>query len=226
MAKFTNPVAVIGLGRFGQALALELMSTGTEVLGIDAQEDIVQSLNGQLTHVVQGDATREETLRQLALPEFDRAVVAIGSDIEASLLTTSLLLQFEIPEVWAKAVTDAHGAILERLGTHHVVYPEQEMGRRVAHLVRGKMQDYVEIGEGFAMVKTAPPPDMVGTALGATGARKRYGVTVTGFRRQDQEWTYATAETVLRPTDTIVVTGPVRQVEAFSQRAFSDGGRR
>ncbi|GAB3758954.1 potassium channel family protein [Microlunatus parietis] len=230
MAKFTlfggtgptnldhsDAVVVIGLGRFGQALALELMETGAEVLGIDGDEDIVQSLNGQLTHVVQADATKEETLRQLAVPQFGRAVVGIGTDIEASLLTTSLLLRFSIAEIWAKAVSDAHGSILEQLGVHHVIYPEKDMGRRVAHLVRGRMQDYIEIGEDFALVKTTPNAELLGKALGDTQVRARHGVTVTAFRRPGQPWTYATAETVLHAGDTILVTGPIRNAEAFGQ---------
>lgn len=212
-----DSVVVIGLGRFGQALALELMANGTDVLGIDDREDVVQGLNATLTHVVQGDATKEETLRQLAVPDFDRAVVAIGTDIESSILTTSLLLRFEIPEIWAKAVSDAHGAILDQLGVHHVVYPEKDMGKRVAHLVRGRMQDYIEIGDDFALVKTTPHTDVVGKSLGESEIRTRYGVTVTAFKRAGRPWTYTTADTILERGDTVLVTGPIRKAEAFSQ---------
>jgi trk system potassium uptake protein TrkA len=136
-----DSVVVIGLGRFGTALALELMAAGTEVLGIDDDEDIVQSLNGRLTQVVRADSTKEEALRQLGVHEFDRAVVAIGTDIEASILTGSLLVNFRVPHVWAKAISEPHGRILDQIGIHHVVYPEHDMGRRVAHLVRGAMLD-------------------------------------------------------------------------------------
>lgn len=212
-----DAVVVIGLGRFGQSLALELMANGTDVLGIDDREDIVQALDGSLTHIVKGDATNEQTLRQLSVPEFGRAVVAIGTDIESSILTTSLLLSFEIPQIWAKAVSDAHGAILERLGVHHVVYPEKDMGRRVAHLVRGRMQDYLEIGDDFALVKTTPNAEVIGKPLGQTGIRSKHGVTVTAVKKAGQPWTYATAETVLHSGDTILVTGPIRQAERFSQ---------
>lgn len=212
-----DSVVVIGLGRFGRALALELMANGTDVLGIDGDEEIVQSLNGQLTHVVQADSTREEALRQLAVPEFERVVVAIGSDIQSSILTASLLLRFGVPQVWAKAVSDQHGLILEQLGVAHVIYPEKQMGKRVAHLVRGAMQDYIEIGDGFALVKTAPAARFVGRPLGELGIRSKFGVTVTAVKRVGGEWEYTTADTVLRPDDTIIVTGATKKAEAFSQ---------
>ncbi|CAN5358518.1 TrkA family potassium uptake protein [soil metagenome] len=212
-----DSVAVIGLGRFGRALALELMAAKTEVLGIDANEDIVQSLNGQLTHVVMADSTREEALRQLSVPDFDRVVVAIGSDIQASILTTSLLMRLGVKHLWAKAVSDAHGLILEQLGVPHVVYPEKDMGRRVAHLVRGAMQDFLEIGEDFALVKANPPVRFTGAPLGELGIRTKYGVTITAVRKPGQPWAYTTAETVLEPDDVIIITGSTGKAEAFSQ---------
>lgn len=212
-----DSVAVIGLGRFGSALALELMASGTEVLGIDGREDIVQNHNGLLTHVVRADTTKEDVLRQLSVPEFDRVVVAIGSDIQASILTASLLLKLEIPNIWAKAVNDPHGEILDRLGVHHVIYPEKDMGQRVAHLVRGAMQDYIEIGEDFALVKTIPAKAVLGTSLGESQIRARYGVTVTAVQRPGAGWNHTTLDTVLEPGDIILVAGQTKKVEAFSQ---------
>lgn len=214
-----DAVAVIGLGRFGQSLALELMNEGAEVLGIDVREDAVQALNGQLTHVVAADATNEQALRQLSIPDFDRVVIAIGSDIESSILVTSLLLRFSVPRIWAKAVSDAHGLILEQLGIPHVVYPEKDMGRRVAHIVLGSMQDFIEIDTDFAMVKTALSPEYAGTRLGDSGIRRRYGVTVSSVKHRDGTWQAATQDTVLEAGDTILVTGPTRQAERFSRTA-------
>lgn len=212
-----DSVAVIGLGRFGQSLAMELMASGTEVLGIDADEPTVQSLNGKLTHVVRADATNEETLRQLSVSEFDRVVIAIGNDIEASILTASLLMRFGIKQIWAKAVSDPHGTILEQLGVQHVIYPEKDMGKRVAHLVRSSMQDYIEISDDFALVKTTPHAGIVGIPLSEARIRARFGVTVTAVKSVGQPWTYATPETVLKADDTILVAGQIRKAEAFSQ---------
>lgn len=212
-----DSVAVIGLGRFGQSLALELMANGTEVLGIDSDEDIVQSLNGRLTHVVVADSTKEETLRQLAVPDFDRVVVAIGSNVEASILTTSLLLRFGIKHVWAKAVSDPHGTILEQLGVQHVIYPEKDMGKRVAHLVRGAMQDYIEIGDNFAIVRTTPNTVVIGKPLAEAQVRAKHGVTVTAYKPAGKPWNYTTPETVIEAGGMMLVAGPTQKVEAFSQ---------
>lgn len=211
-----DSVVVIGLGRFGSAVALELESLGTEVLGIDGDEDIVQQLAGRLTHVVRADATDEEALRQLAVPEFDRAVVGIGTNIEASLLTASLLVGFEIDTIWAKAISAAHGRILEQLEVHHVVYPEHEMGRRVAHLARGRMLDFVEFEDDFAMATTTAPRELLDRALAETQLRARHGVTVVAFKRGAEDFTYATAETVLQEGDTVIAAGRTRAVERFS----------
>jgi trk system potassium uptake protein len=212
-----DSVVVIGLGRFGSSLALELEASGTEVLGIDGDEDIVQAFAGRLTHVVRADSTNEEALRQLAVPDFDRAVVGIGSNIEASLLTTSLLKQFGIRTVWAKAISEAHARILEQLGVDHVVSPEHEMGRRVAHLVRGRMLDFIEFDKGFAMVRTTPPEDLLGVALGDAEVRRKHGITVVAVKRRGEEFTYATPDTVLVEGDTVIVSGRTEVVETFSE---------
>ncbi|MBJ6644562.1 potassium transporter [Streptomyces sp. BSE7F] len=208
---------MIGLGRFGRALALELADEDTEVLGIDENTEVVQALSGSLTHVVRADSTKEDVLRQLGVHEFDRAVVAIGSDLEASILTASLLISFGIENVWAKAISEAHGRILTQLGVHHVVYPEHDMGQRVAHLVRGRMLDYIEFEDDFAMVKTKPPADIVGLPLSDSAVRTRYGITVVAIKRPGEGFTYATADTVVEADDTIIVAGRTRATERFSE---------
>lgn len=212
-----DSVAVIGLGRFGSSLALELMTAGTEVLGIDLDEDLVQAMNGQLTQVVRADSTKEEALRQLAIDEFDRVVVAIGDDISASILTCSVLLSMGIPVIWAKVADDRHGLILDQLGVHHVIYPEKDMGRRVAHLVRGAALDYIEVEPGYALVKAAAPAELLGKRLGDTGLRSAYGVTIAAFKRDAEQWRNADADTTLQAGDTILVVGPTASAESFAQ---------
>jgi trk system potassium uptake protein TrkA len=212
-----DAVAVIGLGRFGRAVARALVEADTEVLGVDASPDVVQALAGTLTHTVRADSTKEDALRQLGVQDFDRAVVAIGSNLEASILTASLLVSFGIRHVWAKAISEEHGRILAQLGVHHVVLPEHDMGRRVAHLVRGRMLDYIEWEDGFAMVKTTPPAGIVGLPLGESGIRSHYGLTVVAVKRPGEGFTYATPATVLGPSDTIIVSGRTRETERFSE---------
>ncbi|MET0782405.1 MAG: TrkA family potassium uptake protein [Microbacterium sp.] len=212
-----DSVVVIGLGRFGTSLALELMSSGTDVLGIDSDEETVQALNGQLTQVVRADSTKEEALRQLAVPEFDRVVVAIGDDVQASILTASLLLQLKVPVVWAKAVSEQHGTILEQLGVHHVIYPEKDMGRRVAHLVRGAAIDYLEIDKGYSLVKATVPSGFLGVPLGQTNLRQQHGVTIAAFRDSNGMWQNADNATVLAAGDAVLIVGPTAKAEAFAQ---------
>ncbi|WP_244461477.1 TrkA family potassium uptake protein [Rhodococcus sp. ZPP] len=213
----SDVVVVLGLGRFGKSLALELMEQGTEVLGIDSSEAVVQKISHRLTHAAVADTTDEESLRQLSVHDYDRAVVGIGSDLEASLLTASALINLAVPNVWAKAISNAHAKILHQIGVQHVVRPEHDMGKRVAHLVRGRMMDYIEFDDGFAMVKTTPPATVIGKRLGETTVRSTYGVTVVAIKRPGEGFTYATAETVIEPGDTIIVSGQVRDTERFSE---------
>lgn len=211
-----DAVVVIGLGRFGSALALELCREGTEVMAIDSRRDIVQRMAGRLTHVVTADSTDIEALRELGVQEFRRAVVSIGSDMQASILTTSLLVELGIPDIWAKAMTEQHGRILERVGATHVVFPEHEMGQRVAHTVQGKMLDYIEMDADFAMIKMLAPDALVGVPLNKTPARKKYEITVVAVKHTDGEFTYATADTALQKDDVIYVFGRTEQIEKFN----------
>ncbi|WP_432545276.1 potassium channel family protein [Kineococcus sp. SYSU DK004] len=210
-------VVVIGLGRFGRSLALELMEGGdVDVLGIDSDPALVDDLAGHLTHAVVADSTKEEALRQLSVHEFDRAVVGIGTNLEASILTVSTLLQFGIRNVWAKAISESHARILTQLGAHKVIRPEHEMGLRIAHLVRGRMLDYIEFEDGFAMVKTTPPTPLLGLTLGAAQLRSKYRVTVVAHHSPGEGFTYATPQTLMEEDDVIIVSGQIRDVEAFS----------
>jgi trk system potassium uptake protein TrkA len=210
-------VLVIGLGRFGTALAETLMDLGHEVLGVDSDPDNVQQNADRLTHVVEADATDEEVMRELGAGEFGRAVVGIGTDLEASILTTSVLAGLEVPDIWAKAITVPHGRILERVGAHHVVFPEHDMGRRVAHLVTGRMIEFVQLDEGFALVELRPPRQLVGRSLGDAQVRSRHGVTVVCIKPEGGSFTYATPETVPGPGDILVVAGETDRVEGFAE---------
>lgn len=209
-------VVVIGLGRFGGAVAESLVHLGHEVLAIDEDAALVQSWADRLTHVVQADTTNTETLRRLGVHEFERAVVGIGTDIEASLLTVLALSELKIPEIWAKATSVKHGRLLERTGAGHVVYPEAAMGERVAHLVTGKMIDFIEFDDGFAIVKTSAPRESLGRTLAESALRSKYGVTIVGVKRPRTDFTYARPETVVERGDILIVSGPTHLVEQFA----------
>ncbi|MEU6039931.1 TrkA family potassium uptake protein [Actinomadura sp. NPDC047616] len=213
-----DPVVVIGLGRFGSALALELAARGTEVLAIDRRPKIVQGLAGRITQIASADATDLQALRELGVGEFHSAVVAIGGDLESSILVTSLLVELGVDDIWAKAVTHQHKRILERIGAHHIVLPEHDMGERVAHLVSGRMLDYIELDEDYALVKTHPPREFVGVPLGETKLRSKHGVTVVAVKPQGEQFTYATADTVLQYGDVVLVAGPAGKAERFAER--------
>ena len=207
---------MVGLGRFGGAVAAELVKLKFEVLGIDADPAQVQEHSEVLTHVVQADAPNDEVLRQLGVEDYRYAVVGIGTDIEASVLTTAALADFGISNIWAKAVTKPHGRILERVGAHHVVFPEHDMGHRVAHLVGGGVLDWFELDTDFAMVETMVPKEMEGQSLGELALRSRYGVTVVCIKPPGQTFTHATPETVLDEGAVLVVAGPTMKAEDFA----------
>lgn len=207
---------VIGLGRFGTSVARSLTRMGHEVLGVDQAMEVVQSMSEELTHVVQADTTNPAALRKLGAGEMAHAVVGIGSDIEASVLTVVALADAGCRDIWAKAVNANHGRILERVGAAHVVYPEAEMGERVAHLVTGKMMDFIEFDDGFAIVKTRVPRFMAGKSLMATDVRKAHGVTIVGVKRPREPFIQAVPDTVVYLSDLLIVSGPTVSVERFA----------
>lgn len=207
---------VIGLGRFGTAVATTLAELGHDVMGMDADGRRVAELQDALTHVVEADSTDQVVLAQLGIKDFDRAVVAIGADIEASILTASALVDVGVKEIWAKANTRPHARILERIGAHHVVFPEAQMGERVAHLVSGNMLEFLPLDGGFALVEVEAPPSLLGTSLSDLHVRDRFGVTVVCVKPSGGLFTYATADTVLEAGDVVVVAGETKAAEAFA----------
>lgn len=211
----TVSVVVIGLGRFGTAVATSLVNLGQEVLAIDEDHALVERWSDELTHVAQADSTDDEALRQLGVAHFDRAVVAIGTDIEASVLTVLALAEAGVPDIWAKAITRKHGAILERVGAHHVVYPEFSMGERVAHMLSGSMIDFIEFDDHFSIARALAPEGTWDKTLAESAPRTRHGVTIVGVKRHGEDFTYARPETHVQRHDQLIVSGPTTQVERF-----------
>lgn len=209
--------AVIGLGRFGSALAQELMDSGVEVLAIDHDPAVVQEFKGQFTSVVRADSTSQAALEELGVADFPAVVVAIGTDLEASVLTTSRLLTLPNgPVIWAKAISEAHGQILEQLGVEHVIRPEHDMGLRTAHLLIGHALDFVSLDGGFALIRCGAPAPVQQRPLDSVDLQGRYHVTLVAVRRPDQQWEPVEPGLMLYDDDEIMVTGSKRDVERFA----------
>jgi trk system potassium uptake protein TrkA len=214
----SDAVLVIGLGRYGSATAEALHRLGHEVMAVERSPELVQEWSGRLTHVVEADSTNLDALKQIGAQEFEKAVVGVGTSVENSVLTAANLVDLQIPQVWAKAISLAHGRILDRIGVHHVVYPERDAGERTAHLVTSKLLDYIEFDDGFAIVKMRPPKETIGFTLAQTDLRKKYGVTVVGVKPPGENFTYAVPETKVHSDDLLIVSGHVELVERFASR--------
>lgn len=210
------PVLVLGLGRFGAATAGQLERQDRDVLVVDTDPGLVQKWAERVTHAVQADARNIDALRQIGAADFDIAVVAVGSSIEASVLITANLVDLNVSQIWAKAVSKSHGKILSRIGATHVVYPEAEAGERVAHLLTGRMLDYIEFDDDFAIVKMHPPRSVCGATLGQAKILSKYGVTVVGVKSPTGAFQEATPETAVGEGDLIIVSGTESDLERFS----------
>ncbi len=210
------PVLVIGLGRFGAATAGQLQRLGREVLAVDEDANLVQKWAERVTHAVQADARSLDALRQIGAHEFSIAVVATGSSIESSVLITANLVDLKVPQIWAKAISQSHGKILARIGANHVIYPEAEAGERVAHLVSGRMIDFIEFDDDFVLVKMYPPKPIRGLSLTDSQVRTKYNITVVGVKSPGKPFTYATEHTVVSNHDLIIVSGTESDIDRFA----------
>ena len=209
---------VIGLGRFGTAVAATLDRLGREVLAVEHNPNTVRQWSGRIP-LIEADATDMEALEQLGATEFGTAVVGVASSLEASVLITSNLVELGIGQIWAKAISATHGRILHRIGANHVVYPEYDAGHRAAHLVSGRMLDYIEMEKnGFSIIKMRPPHELHGFTIGQSKVRSRYGVTIIGLMSPGEHFEYATPQTMVGAEDILVVGGDANLLEHFANR--------
>lgn len=215
-AASNDPVLVVGLGRFGTAVGESLVRQGVEVMAVDTDEARVQKYADELTYTAVADATDGEVMRQLGVADLTRAVVAIGSDIEASVLSVITLSEAGVGTIYAKAITRKHGKILERIGATRVIYPEYVMGQRVAHMVTGGLSDYLEFEDQFAVARCYAPEETWDRPLSESAVRTRHTITVVGVKRPGEAFTYAVPETVVHRGDELVVSGRIGDVERFT----------
>jgi trk system potassium uptake protein TrkA len=205
---------VIGLGRFGSAMAMTLTELGHDVIGVDGDESRVQQLADVITHALQIDATDEKALRAAGIQHVDVAVVSIGENIESSLLVVMQLRQLGIQTIVAKAVTSLHGRILEKLGVSRVIFPEREMAIRIAHsLVMPNVIDYIELSRDFSIVEVPAPDAFVGRTLKQLELRPRLGLTLIAIKRRSDDSSAVitniapAADETIRPGDILALLG-------------------
>ena len=213
-----HSVIVIGLGRFGTAAALELMKLGHEVLAVDRDEARVNDVAPEVTHAVQLDAVDDEALRGIGAAEFDHAIVAISSATEASIFATMALKNLGVGNVVAKAGSALHGSILERVGATRVVYPEREMGERVAHAFEiRQIVDYLDVAPHFGIVKLRPPTSWVGRSLRDLDLPAGRQLTPIALRRADRVTVNPGPDEVLAATDELILIGRDERLEAIAE---------
>lgn len=209
---------VIGLGRFGSSISKELMKLGYEVLGIDINEERVHEMTGVLTHTVVADCTDDEVLRSLGIRNFDCVVVAIGNDIQASILTTIVAKDAGVNKVVAKAITELHGKVLEKVGADRVVYPERDMGIRVAHqLVSPNLLDYIELSDEYTIAELSVPSKLDGLTLQGLNARAKYGCSIVAINKKTEIIVAPTAHDTLAEGDLMVLIGTNEEIERFEE---------
>jgi trk system potassium uptake protein TrkA len=213
----SSAVLVIGLGRFGSSIATTLDRLGQDVLAVERDPEKVARWAGRIP-LIEADATKPEALEQLGIHDFPTAVVGVGTSLEASVLITGNLVDAGTPQIWSKAISSEHARILQRIGAHHVILPEADAGARVAHLVSGTMLDYIEVEDGFTIVKMRPPKETQGFTLAQSRVRTRYGVTIIGVKSPGREFAYATPQTRILATDLLVVAGHGDLLERFAAR--------
>ncbi|XVX20997.1 potassium channel family protein [Actinomycetota bacterium] len=215
---YDDDVLVIGLGRFGGAAAAELKKLGHKVVAVEMDPELADAFQGKLDKVITADAGHPSIIERTRARGLRLAVVAIGSSVEASVLAASNLVEAGVEQIWAKALSADHAKILERIGVHHVVRPEADSGKRVAHLVNGKMEDYIEFDDGFAIVKMHPPRETIGFTLQQSAIRSKYGVTVVGVKSPGEDFTHAVPSTKVADGDVIIVSGPTKLIENLAAR--------
>ncbi len=200
--------AIIGMGRFGSSIARTLYSLGNDVLAIDYQEERIEEVSDYVTHAVVAEATDEQTLIALGLRNFDTAVITIGGDIQASILVCLLCKEMGIKEVIAKAANELHARVLRKIGVDRVVFPERDMGMRLAHnLVSSNILDFIELSSDHSLVEINVHDSWEGKSLEELAMRVNYGVNVMAIKHAGTINISPRGDDVVQNGDTLVVVG-------------------
>lgn len=209
---------VIGCGRFGSSVATNLYDLGNEVMVIDSSAEIISEISANVTHAVQANVMDERVLKELGLSNFDVAIIAIGSELEASVMATLAAKELGIKKVIAKAQSEFHSKILKKIGADKVVFPEQDMGRKVAHNLNStNIFDVIEFSPEYSIVEMKVIDDWVGKSLYDLNLRSKYFVTVIAIRREEEVDVSPSALDTLTKEDTLVIIGNVEDVEELEK---------
>ncbi|ASK63640.1 potassium transporter Trk [Virgibacillus phasianinus] len=210
--------AVIGLGRFGGSICRELSAEGMEVLAIDSDEDKVNEFKNIASHAVIADSTDEATLKELGIKNIDHVIVAIGDNIQASILTTVILTDLGIGKITVKAQNDYHEKILNKIGADQVVHPERDMGKRIAHnIISSNILDYLELSDDHSIVEVKVGKKMLGKTMIELDIRANYGCNVVAIKRDKEINVSPSADDKLRENDILIVIGSDKDISRFEK---------
>ncbi|MEG0309041.1 MAG: TrkA family potassium uptake protein [Clostridium sp.] len=199
---------VIGLGRFGTSVAETLYALGNDVLAVDIDEEAVQNIAEKVTHAVQVDANDESSLRALGISNFDVAIISIGEDIQANILSTLLVKEMNVKHIITKANNALHAKVLYKIGANRVIFPERDMGIRVAHnLCSSSILDYIELSPDFSIAEIVTPKEWEGSSLKDLDLRGRYGINVVAIKRDNDIDVSPSADEIIKGGDIIVAIG-------------------
>ncbi|MFS0555167.1 potassium channel family protein [Brevibacillus sp. 179-C9.3 HS] len=212
--------AIIGMGRFGSSVARTLYEMDYEVMGIDENEERINENIQYVTHAVAADSTDERALKEIGIRNFDVVVVAIGVDIQASILTVLTLKDLGVKKIVAKAQNERHGQVLYKVGADRVVFPERDMGVRVAHnLISSNVLDFIELAEDYSVAEVVVSSKLVGQNLRQLDIRKKYEVNVIAIKSGDKFNIAPSPDEVIQYGDVLVVIGNNKDLSAFEERA-------
>lgn len=209
---------VLGLGRFGKAVATSLYANGNEVLAVDINEEVINEIQNYVTHAIIGDCKDEAVLKAIGVRNFDVAIVSVGEDLHTSILTTVLLKEQGVNYIVARAADDLHARILKKVGADRIVQPEKDMGEKFAQsLASQNILDMIDLSDNFSIVETTPISSWVGKSLKDLNLRSAYGVTVVAAKNNGGLVISPGAEYKVSPTDVLVVVGNNKSIERIRE---------
>ncbi|GAA0123926.1 MAG: TrkA family potassium uptake protein [Clostridium argentinense] len=209
---------VIGLGRFGTSVAETLYSLGNDVLAVDRDEEVIQNISETVTHAVQVDANDEQSLRALGIGNFDVAIISIGSDIQASILATVLAKELGVKHIITKANNELHAKVLYKIGANRVIFPERDMGVRVAHnLCSSNILDYIELSPDFSIAEIVSPQEWHKKSLKELNLRAEYGINVMAIKRNNEIDVSPSADEIIEANDIIVAIGGNQELNSIEK---------